>query len=223
MGGDVSYLWREGGSLKPANLVSLSRLLAVAPIAALLVVQHTTAALCLYLLAIATDGLDGWLARRQGRASAFGAVLDAVVDNIFSVAIALFLWLAMPAEVAANPIAFAALFGVPVIYLGVSWLLTGEVLMFHFTSARLGALLLFCVWPVIQGLGWSWILPLAALVVCASRIEQVFFMLRGGRDQDARHGGVAIPGTPTDRETVPVTGGRTLGMDRSPESERPND
>lgn len=204
IGGDVSFLWREGGSLKPANLISLSRLIAVVPIAALVVAQHANAALCLYLVAVATDGMDGWLARRQGRASVFGAVLDAVVDNIFSVAIALFLWLAMPVEVTANPVAFAALFGLPVIYLGVSWLMTGKVLMFHFTSARLGAFLLFSVWPVIQILGWSMILPLAALVVSASRIEQVIFILRGGRDQDARHGGAKIGCAPSDRRTRPV-------------------
>ena len=73
--------------------------------------------------------------------------------------------------------------------------MTRRVLMFHFPSARLGALLLFSVWPVLQLSGWEGILTLAALVVGASRIEQVLFILRGGRDQDARHLGAPVTGT----------------------------
>ena len=190
---EISYLWREGGRVKPANLVSLARLLAVVPVAGLLVLGLGGAALALYVAAVATDGLDGWLARAEGRDSDFGATLDAVVDNFFSLAIALFLWLAFPDTVGRHPVAMAALFGGPVLYLGVSWVLTGRVLMFHFQSARAGAVLLFAVWPVIALVGWAWILPLAAAVTCVSRVEQVLFILRGGRDQDARHLGAPVP------------------------------
>ncbi|XP_042343139.1 uncharacterized protein si:ch1073-145m9.1 isoform X2 [Plectropomus leopardus] len=37
---------------------------------------------CLYSLSIALDGVDGWLARRLGQSSRFGAWLDVVVDNL---------------------------------------------------------------------------------------------------------------------------------------------
>ncbi|XP_059186700.1 uncharacterized protein si:ch1073-145m9.1 [Centropristis striata] len=37
---------------------------------------------CLYSIFIAFDGVDGWLARRLGQTSRFGAWLDLVVDNL---------------------------------------------------------------------------------------------------------------------------------------------
>ncbi|XP_068601941.1 uncharacterized protein si:ch1073-145m9.1 [Brachionichthys hirsutus] len=37
---------------------------------------------CLYSANIALDGVDGWLARRLGLSSGFGAWLDVVVDNL---------------------------------------------------------------------------------------------------------------------------------------------
>ncbi len=184
----LSHLWREGGTVKAANLVTLSRGLMILPILALLMADHWLAALLVYGLAVLTDGIDGWLARRSGRMSDFGATLDAVVDNLLSVCIALFIWLSMPDLYRTQPVALAALFGVPLLYLLVSWMLTGSVLMFHFTSARIGAFLLFALWPLLLLTGWTPLVTVTAIVVVASRVEQVVFILRGGRDQDARHG-----------------------------------
>ena len=124
--------------------------------------------------------------------SDFGATLDAAVDNVFALAIALFLYLAMPQIYASHPVALAVLFIAPLLYLGLSWLMTGRVLMFHFHSARLGALLLFALWPLLELTGMGWPIGLTALVVGLSRVEQVAFILRGGRDQDARHVGQAV-------------------------------
>lgn len=64
------------------NLLSALRLLA-APFAAWLVVAgHDTAALCVFALAGASDGLDGWIARRFGFTSRFGAWLDPAADKL---------------------------------------------------------------------------------------------------------------------------------------------
>jgi phosphatidylglycerophosphate synthase len=179
---------REGGRLKLANLVTLSRGLLVAPILGLLAFNHPNWALAVYLAACATDLVDGWLARRMGQASAFGAQLDAGVDNVFSVAILLFLTLAVPGVVHQHLLAIVVLFGGPLIYLPISMLLAGRMMMFHFWSAKAGAFLLFVLWPLIALTGWSWWVPLAGAVVGLSRVEQVFFILRGGSDLNARHG-----------------------------------
>lgn len=40
-------------------------------------------ALALFLAGAATDFLDGWLARRLGQVSAFGALLDPIADKVF--------------------------------------------------------------------------------------------------------------------------------------------
>ncbi len=178
----------EGGRLKLANLVTLSRGLLIAPILALLMLGHPRWALAIYLVACATDLVDGWLARRMGQASPFGAQLDAGVDNVFSVAILAFLVLAVPNVVHDHPLALIVLFGGPLLYLPVSRLLAGRVMMFHFWSAKAGAFLLFVLWPLVALTGWSWWIPATAAVVGLSRLEQIVFILRRGADLDAPHG-----------------------------------
>ena len=183
-----SRLVAEGGRPKLANLVTLSRALMILPIFGLLLSGHTFAALVLYVAAAATDLVDGWLARRAGRASPFGAQLDAAVDNIFSLAILGFLLLAYPGLAVRQGLAMAVLFGAPIAYLGLSWLLRRRLLMFHFWSAKLGGVLLFCLWPLTAMTGRELWIPFTALVVSVSRLEQVVFILRGGSDLDAPHG-----------------------------------
>ena len=59
--------------------------------------------LAVYTLTGLTDALDGWLARKTGTASDFGARLDSIADLLFY-AVLLFrfspvLWRALPAEI----------------------------------------------------------------------------------------------------------------------------
>jgi phosphatidylglycerophosphate synthase len=178
----------ERGEFKPANAVTLARGVLIAPIYGLLWADRPSAALGVYIVAAATDIVDGWLARRLRQSSAFGAQLDAVVDNLFSVAILGFLGLAYPGLVARQWPAIAVLFGGPLLYLALSWLMTRRLMMFHVWSAKLGALLLFCLWPAIALTGWTGWLWLSAAVVGVSRLEQLILIARGGRDLEAVHG-----------------------------------
>ena len=189
---DPRRLVFEQGHFKPANLVTLSRGLAIAPIFGLLLTGRPIAAVVLYVAAALTDLVDGWLARRQGQSSAFGAQLDAVVDNLFSLAILGFLALAYPDLVASQWPAAAILFGGPILYLVISWLTTRRLMMFHVWSAKLGAVLLFSLWPAIAVTGWDGWLWLSAAVVGLSRLEQLILIARGGRDLEAAHGFVPV-------------------------------
>jgi CDP-diacylglycerol--glycerol-3-phosphate 3-phosphatidyltransferase len=68
-----------------ANRLTLARLAAAPPAFACLWSRNPklyAAALGLYLLAILTDGLDGWIARKTGQVSAFGALADPVADKV---------------------------------------------------------------------------------------------------------------------------------------------
>ena len=67
-------------SLTVADLVSLSRL---ALAGAFVVARGSVARLALIAASGATDYLDGWLARRRGETSAFGAMLDPATDRVF--------------------------------------------------------------------------------------------------------------------------------------------
>jgi cardiolipin synthase len=64
------------------NFLSALRLLA-APLAAWLILNaHDTASLCVFAAAGASDALDGFIARRWGFASRFGAWLDPAADKL---------------------------------------------------------------------------------------------------------------------------------------------
>ena len=186
----------ERGAFKPANAVTLLRGVMIAPIFGLLWAGEPAWALTLYVAAALTDLIDGWLARRLRQSSAFGAQLDAIVDNLFSVAILGFLAMAYPGLIARQWLAAAVLFGGPIAYLGVSWLLTRRAMMFHVWSAKAGAFLLFCLWPAIALTGWTGWLWLCAAVVGLSRLEQLVLIARGGRDLEARHGFVRVTPRP---------------------------
>jgi CDP-diacylglycerol--glycerol-3-phosphate 3-phosphatidyltransferase len=188
MSGFMQRLVFEDGELKLANVVTLSRGLAIVPILVLLAAGHETWALMAYIAAALTDLVDGWLARMSGRASSFGAQLDAVVDNLFSIAILAFLVMAYPGIGEGHAVSLVLLFGAPVAYLAVSWLLARRLLMFHFWSAKAGAFLLFCLWPLVEVSGWQGWIEISAGVVFLSRAEQIVFILRGGTDLEAPHG-----------------------------------
>lgn len=183
----------EDGELKLANLVTLSRAVLIAPIIVLLMIGLQTPALGLYTLAALTDAFDGWIARSTGRASRYGAQLDAAVDNLFSLGILAFLLLAWPGLWERQGLALVVLFGGPLLYLVLSWAMRRKLMMFHFWSAKAGAFLLFCLWPLIAFTGAERLITVAALIVGFSRLEQILFMLRGGEDLEAPHGFVPLP------------------------------
>ena len=75
------------------NLVTLTRMLLTSALTAPLVAPGRTATIvAVAILALLLDGLDGWLARRQGRESAFGARFDMEVDAAFGLVLALNAW-----------------------------------------------------------------------------------------------------------------------------------
>ncbi len=72
---------RSAALLTLPNIISFGRLCAV-PLAFWLVIDHRlAAAFVLFLLAGASDAIDGWLARRNGGGNTVGAVLDPMADK----------------------------------------------------------------------------------------------------------------------------------------------
>jgi CDP-diacylglycerol--glycerol-3-phosphate 3-phosphatidyltransferase len=69
----------------PADQLTLARALA-APVVVVLFTwdfpNHAYWATGVFIVAMATDQFDGWLARRQGRPTAFGSLLDPVADKV---------------------------------------------------------------------------------------------------------------------------------------------
>jgi cardiolipin synthase len=75
------------------NAITLLRILSVAPLVWALLDDAFGVALALFLLASASDGLDGFLARRYGWQSQLGAILDPIADKALLVALYLALGL----------------------------------------------------------------------------------------------------------------------------------
>lgn len=82
---DLRERGKAGGLVTLPNIISFARLCAV-PLAVWLVLQQLMeAAFVLFMLAGASDALDGWLARRQGGGNKVGAVLDPIADKALMV------------------------------------------------------------------------------------------------------------------------------------------
>lgn len=74
---------RDPSALNPPNIITLSRLL-LAVLLFWLIDQrgHWLAALVVFLIAAATDALDGFVARRYGLVTKIGRILDPFVDKV---------------------------------------------------------------------------------------------------------------------------------------------
>jgi cardiolipin synthase (CMP-forming) len=68
------------------NLITVLRIVLVAPISWLLLRQEFGLALALFFVAGASDGLDGFLAKHYGWSSRLGALLDPLADKALLVA-----------------------------------------------------------------------------------------------------------------------------------------
>ena len=82
----------DGRSLNMPNLITLSRLvLALVLFAMISFSQQWLAAAIVFVVAAATDALDGFIARRYGLITALGRILDPFVDKIIVCGAFLFL------------------------------------------------------------------------------------------------------------------------------------
>jgi phosphatidylglycerophosphate synthase len=89
--GDLLRRTYPHGILGLCNIVTLVRLVIVAALVAPLAVGggQSWVVFALASLALALDGVDGWLARRGGLVSGFGARFDVEVDSLFALVLAL--------------------------------------------------------------------------------------------------------------------------------------
>lgn len=84
------------GLLAAPNLLSITRILLVIPFVAVMFSGRRDAELWAALLMIAaaaTDRLDGWIARRTGRETEWGRILDPLADKIAAAAVVIVLLL----------------------------------------------------------------------------------------------------------------------------------
>ena len=142
------------------NILSASRIAWCLPL--LLVDAMTVSFWVLYVIAGTTDMLDGFLARRWGVDSKFGARLDSLADFIFVLAAGykLFPWLKLPASLWMM-IGLIAL--VKVSNAISSYVIKHKIEFLHTKANKLTGFLLFIG---IMTIGQSYFIPVAWIVAC---------------------------------------------------------
>jgi cardiolipin synthase len=78
---------RRGFPLSLPNLITLARILLVPVMVWAIASDQMTVAFALFLIAGISDGVDGFLAKRFGMATAVGAYLDPLADKVLIVSI----------------------------------------------------------------------------------------------------------------------------------------
>ena len=142
------------------NILSMSRIVLCLPL--LLVDTMTIPFWTLYVTAGLTDMLDGFLARRWGVESKFGARLDSLADFVFVLAVGykLFPWLKLPTALWMM-IGLIAL--VKMINAISSFVVKHRIEFLHTTANKLTGFLLFIG---MMAIGQSYFVPVAWAIAC---------------------------------------------------------
>jgi len=142
------------------NLLSASRIALCLPL--LLVDAMTLPFGVLYLIAGLTDILDGFLARRWGVESKFGARLDSMADFVLVLAVGykLFPWLKLPATLWMM-IGFIAL--VKIVNAISLYVVKHRIGFLHTKANKLTGFLLFIG---VMTIGQSYFIPVAWVITC---------------------------------------------------------
>ena len=142
------------------DLLSMSRIALCLPL--LLVDTMTVPFWTLYLIAGLTDMLDGFLARRWGVESKFGARLDSLADFVFVLAVGykLFPWLKLPT---ALWILIGIIALVKVSNAVNSYVVKHRIQFQHTKANKLTGFLLFIG---MMAIGQSYFVPVAWVIAC---------------------------------------------------------
>lgn len=142
------------------DFLSMSRIALCLPL--LLVDAMTVPFWTLYVIAGITDMLDGFLARRWGVESKFGARLDSLADFVFVIAVGykLFPYLKQPTALWMM-IGLIAL--VKIINAISSYVINHRISFLHTTANKLTGFLLFVG---MMAIGQSYFVPVAWMIAC---------------------------------------------------------
>ena len=158
------------------NLLSACRI-ALAPVLLALAWRGLPEAfLAVLALALLTDLLDGWLARRLGQVSDRGAELDSLGDLCVYLAVPVAAWWLWPEALLRDPVSVTVIVASYTFTSALGFLRYGRVKSFSTWSGRVSAFVL-SAGAVLLLLDVSvWPLRVAALVVVLSDLEEIAMM-----------------------------------------------
>jgi phosphatidylglycerophosphate synthase len=131
------------------------------------------------VVAGATDFLDGYLARRLGQASAAGAWLDSIADNLLLLSAMVWIELLHPEIARENPVLIAATFALYLASIGVGLVKFRRLGNLHLYSSKAagGFLYTFAVLTLLTGGYEPLLLTLAAVAFMVSSAETLVAQL----------------------------------------------
>lgn len=173
-----------------ANVLTLARLAVTGPTLWALLSQRFTLGLALFLFGVATDVLDGWVARRE-RPTVLGQLLDPFVDRIF------YFSLAVAFHVLGRlPLAAVLLFLVPQLGIGIGTLVLWrkrEELRARWAgkaAAAITAVATGLLFLTPQGVWAYW------AAVAAQFLASIYYLAQQTRRRTPEGAGPGIPASP---------------------------
>ena len=173
------------------NAITLARVLAVPVLAVLAWSGMHGAFAALLLPALASDVLDGWLARRLDATTAFGAALDSIADILLVLVMVYAIWPLHPYVYREHGWPIIAVVVIWVIAHAASLLRYGRLASFHTYLIRAGifAFSLFAVVLFLFGFV-PWMLYLAAAICALGAVEHFIMLALVPRWTPNLHGGI---------------------------------
>ena len=135
--------------------------------------------LALFGLGLLSDVLDGWLARKLGQESDFGARLDQWADFALWIAFPIGVWWLWPELVRREAVYVALAFVCLLLPSGVAYLKYRQVPGYHTWSVKAGSVFMAISIPLLLLFDWPWPFRAAALfqLVCAVDELGITFLL----------------------------------------------
>lgn len=169
----MSFRW-----LNPPNLLSAVRLVAAPFLLALAWTGQATPFLVLLALALLSDAVDGFVARRLHETSELGTCLDSWGDLVTFLVVPLCAWWLWP-EIMRREAAVVGL--VLVTYLlppAIGLLKFGRLTSYHTWSAKAVAVVMSLAVFALLIADLAWPFHVAAVLLCLSAVEEIAITLR---------------------------------------------
>jgi CDP-diacylglycerol--glycerol-3-phosphate 3-phosphatidyltransferase len=160
-----------------ANLLTAARLALVPAMLLLALAGQSSLFLTCLGLALATDAVDGTLARRSGGASILGSKLDSWADLGVYTTVPLGIWWLWPDVIAREAVWAAAIVGGYLAAILVGLVKHRRITSYHTWGAKLAAVLIGAGTFVLLLGGPAWPFRISAVVLGAAALEEIAITL----------------------------------------------
>lgn len=173
------------------NAITIARLLSAPVLVAFAALQMPTAFAALLLPALASDVVDGWLARRMGAVSSRGTQLDSIADILLVLVMCYAIWPLHPGVYREHGWVIIGVVAIWVVAHSASFWRYGRLASFHTRLIRAGifAFSLFAVVLFVFGFQ-PWLLYLAAAICTLGAVEHFIMLALVPEWTPDLHGGI---------------------------------